>query len=540
GSRLDEVSLKSCKRNIKKRNKRGKDRTDPVVLNADATLNPNPAAPLVVIVHIETNEPTSACLRVSTGYREWVVSSSSATNSHAVNIFGLRPATTAAIDGVVVDAGGNDTSLATMEVTTAPLPDDFPPMTAFSEPRRMAKGYTFFGVGRWMPGAREENYGLAMAVDNEGQVVWYYKTDVHAVDDVQRISNGNLLIVDLSNLAGQAIEIDMLGNIVQRWQPRLWPTLDPDSTFVDTDTLHHDMLELPNGNFLTLSTELRVVEDFPTLDPESPTETANVVGDIVVELTRDGTIVSEWSTFDMFDVHRIGYLSVIMLWNGTYATSTRAWTWANAVFYDERDDSILVSSRHQNAIVKFSRSTGEVRWILSDPTGWGSEFQQYLLQPEEGTTFPYAQHAVEVTRRGTIILHDNGNFRAMPPNPPIPATENFSRAIEYRIDERAMTFKEVWSFGGNQYYANFVGDADPLRRNNRLITFGGQVKTSEGVPTDVFFGSSILAQILEIDLGHDDDDGDDSDDIVFELTIGDLSGRHNVYRSERLPSIGPR
>ena len=53
---------------------------------------------------------------------------------------------------------------------------------------------------------------------------------------------------------------------------------------------------------MVLSTELRVIEDFPTseTDPEAPKGTANVIGDIVVELTRQGDLVREIKLLDVF------------------------------------------------------------------------------------------------------------------------------------------------------------------------------------------------------------------------------------------------
>jgi hypothetical protein len=129
-----------------------------------------------------------------------------------------------------------------------------------------------------------------------------------------------------------------------------------------------------------------------------------------------------------------------------------------------------------------------------------------------------------------LLLHDNGNFRAVPPNAATPAASNFSRAVEYRIHERSMTFEQLWEFGGSQHYSTFLGDADRLASNNVLITFGGQAKTNDGVPSDDILSSRLSAQILEVNRSH-------APDILFELTIRDPSIRYTIFRSERLPRI---
>jgi hypothetical protein len=510
------------------------DTTAPVVLSSEVTINPNPRAPLVGIVNLETDEPTRAFLTVSDDERSWKLDSGCEfQTNHSIVVLGLRPGTTHHFQAEVVDRRFNRTSVPELELATAPLPTDFPPISVISNPAKMAPGVTIFGVASW-PFARNPFFGLIAAVDSQGEVVWYYRTNEHAVDDVRRASNGNLIVTDIAFLAGRVLEIDMLGNVVQQWHPRLHPFPAPGSTLVDTDTLHHEVIELPNGNFMSLSSELRVIDHFPTLNPTVPTETANVVGDIVVEFQRDGSIVNEWKLFDMLDPRRIGYLSVTGLWDATYGwprRGTRAWTWSNAVIYDEKDDAIIVSMRHQNAVMKFSRETGGITWILGDPKGWGTEFQQYLLTPAPGTTFAYAQHAPEITQRGTLLLHDNGNFRAMPFDPPLPAALNFSRAIEYRIDEEAMSVEELWSFGGNQYYATFVGDADFQESENTvLITFGGQSKTVAGTPSDRIVGDHLSAQILEVE-------HTDAPEVVFQLTIDHPVRNYTVFRSERDPGF---
>jgi hypothetical protein len=495
------------------------DTTAPVVLSSEASINPNPRAPLVGIVNLETDEPTRAFLTVSDDARSWELDSGCEfQTNHSIVVLGLRPDTTHRFQADVVDQRFNKTSVPELELVTEPLPADFPPISVISDPDKMAPGVTLFGVASW-PFFRDPFFGLIAAVDSQGEVVWYYRTNEHAVDDVRRASNGNLVVSDIGFLAGRALEIDMLGNVVQQWHPRLHPSPAPDSTLVDTDTLHHEMIELPNGNLMTLSSELRVIDDFPTLDPAAPTETANVIGDIVVEFHRDGSIVNEWKLFDMIDPRRIGYLSAAGLWDMTYGSppgGPRAWTW---------------SMRHQNAVMKFSRETGGITWILGDPTGWGAEFQQYLLTPAPGTTFQYGQHGPEITRQGTLLLHDNGNFRALPFDPPVPAAFNFSRAIEYRIDEDAMSIEELWSFGGNQYYSTFLGDADLQEsKNTVLITFGGQAKTAAGTPSDQLLFDHLSAQILEVEHA-------DAPEVVFQLTIDDPLRRYTVFRSERDPAF---
>jgi arylsulfate sulfotransferase len=72
-------------------------------------------------------------------------------------------------------------------------------------------------------------------------------------------------------------------------------------------------------------------------------------------------------------------------------------------------------------------------------------------------------------------LHDNGNFRASPfdGSEPVDDDLNYTRAVEYEIDEDAMTVRQVWEYGGTsseRIYSGSRGDADwMLETGNVLI-----------------------------------------------------------------------
>jgi len=130
--------------------------------------------------------------------------------------------------------------------------------------------------------------------------------------------------------------------------------------------------------------------------------------------------------------------------------------------------------------------------------------------------FQYHQHAPDITDEGTYMICDNGNFRASPFDPTLPNEENFSRAIEYDIDENSKEIEIVWEYGQSEeetLFTPFIGDADSLpQTGNVLITFGGTQQ-----PRIIEVTHTTPAQK------------------VFDLA---LSGTF-TYRSERLPSLYP-
>ena len=166
----------------------------------------------------------------------------------------------------------------------------------------------------------------------------------------------------------------------------------------------------------------------------------------MVEISAtNAAVLNTWSPINELDPRRISYL-IVTTPAGHGTPSTR-----NAVIEDPSDDSLIVSMRMQNAVIKFSRATGQLRWILGPPANWGPAWQPYLLTPVgDPFVWQYAQHAPILTPQGTLILFDNGNYRASPFDPTVPDSNNYSRAVEYSINEQTMEVSQVWDYGQNQ------------------------------------------------------------------------------------------
>ncbi len=133
---------------------------------------------------------------------------------------------------------------------------------------------------------------------------------------------------------------------------------------------------------------------------------------------------------------------------------------------DPSDDSLIVSLRDQNAVIKISRDTGQLRWILGPPDNWGPAWQPYLLTPVGDPFFwQYGQHAAVITPSGTLMLFDDGNFRASPFATSVTDSNNYSRAVEYSINEDTMEVSQVWDYGrtnvAQRLYSDHEGNAEP-------------------------------------------------------------------------------
>jgi hypothetical protein len=357
-------------------------------------------------------------------------------------------------------------------------------------------------------------------VDRDGEVVWYSSTST--VLDVRQLANGDLFIPLVTSIN----EVNMLGQTVKTWVvPTAWKVNN------------HEGVPTDHGTILYLSDASRVVTNFPTSATVSnaPTATTNVLYQTVVEISAtNAALLNTWSTIDMLDPKRISYLTFTF-------HNVMGWDWghANAIIEDPRDDSLIVSMRHQNAIIKFARATGQLKWIFGQHQDWSPAFQPYLFTAV-GKPFRwnFAQHAPKITPQGTLLLFDNGNYKAMPFNAWVSDATNYSRAVEYSVNEATKEVSQVWEYTSTneQLFAWSVGDADYLKQSgNVLITFGN-VTYVNGQHPSPYSTNAAMARIKEVT-------HEAVPEVVFDLALFDYANTNKtyagcfVYRSDRIPDL---
>jgi hypothetical protein len=406
----------------------------------------------------------------------------------------------------------------------------------------MEPGYQFIPLMAWPNGTLNPNIGYVLAIDNAGEVVWYLDL-AHTLDEPRLLPNGNLVFS--RGREGRLYEVDMLGNFVRQWHATGIPKeVDEGSIPVDTDSFHHDFTLMPNGNILTLSTEFRHYEDYPASEEDlTKTAPANVIGDVIVEFTPEGNVVRELKMLDILDPYRIAYDALqTFFWVGIYKDMVQPpgkdWTHVNSIDYSPADDCAIISVYHQDCVVKLDMNTGEIKWILGDHGNWKEPWQKYLLTPMgDDFEWQYHQHSAKLTPDGTLILYDNGLYRALPPNEKMKAADSYSRAVEFRIDEEAMTVEQVWQYKGkdaDRFFAPFISEVDLMpQTGNVLVTNGGLVDDKDGNPSDQILGGHHWSAIVEVTKTTPAEK-------VFEVVIKDTPpDGWAVYRSQRLPSLYP-
>ena len=220
---------------------------------------------------------------------------------------------------------------------------------------------------------------------------------------------------------------------------------------------HHEVIEKePDGNLLVLTSSLE-----------------GHIEDKIQEIDRQtGEVVNELIMEDIF--------------GGKYEDRVD-WTHLNTVSYQPETDTIVISPRNLESVVKLNWTTKEIQWILCDPRFWeGTEYEKYVLQPEGDFVYQFQQHTayqletdldgddqtIEVSmfdnhyvkvRKSDVLQYFDG--------------EKESYLLVYAVNEAEKTVKQikkiptVWS----TITSSAIYDAD----SNHIFGMCGHVKDSE-------------------------------------------------------------
>ncbi len=352
-----------------------------------------------------------------------------------------------------------------------------------------------------------DNESYTWIVDTNGDIRWYLKADeIRNPYDIRK--KGNMMGYDQTKdgalvwgMGQSYMKYDLMGReIFKRQLP-----------FSYIDFSHH-IEETPKGTYL-----LRVASsDFKRKDGKN----VRTVRDVIVEVDKDGNVLDEWRTMEILDPYRDVNLLALdqgavclnidaskaghtmskeeMEQQGAFGDVTgvgpgRNWAHINSVNYDPSDDSVILSVRNQSAVVKIGRDK-QVKWILASPAGWTGELAKKILTPVdakgkkiacenstcEGSDFDWTwtQHTAykvnEKSKPGLLDLtvFDNGDSRGME-QPALP-TDKYSRAVEYKIDEKNMTVQQTWEFGkerGIDWYSPITSVVEYQPKTDSLMVY---------------------------------------------------------------------
>lgn len=201
-------------------------------------------------------------------------------------------------------------------------------------------------------------------------------------------------------------------------------------------------------------------------------DTVNQSESVNLEVDAAGNVLRMWNLADI--------ISAAMIAGGddpsefVYPAPTD-WFHNNACAYRSSDNSLIVSSR-ENFVIALDYDSGNIRWILGDPTKHWYEFQslrQFSLTLAPGTLPPIGQHAISIWG-DQLLLFDDGtgsNFQQPPGE-----TRTYSAPRKYQIDLAAFEATETWHYYPDpSVYSPYCSSVYEDAPDNYLIdyTLGG-------------------------------------------------------------------
>lgn len=472
---------------------------DYTIKNPFIKVDPYDTSPLSALVMFETNEPVG--IQVTSGiekYEEPVTNKwEMEDTTHIIPVLGLYPGQDNKVLIEMTDEDG-ETKRSEVTITTNDLPDDFMETTLVeAHQEKMEDGLTYIVPTR----------GYLYAVDANADVRWYSSEDSRIV--FTRLANGHYLQTtkeDDDIQYNELLELDMLGKLHNAYH------IDIEGYDEDENNLiHHDVIEMPNGNLLAT-----------THEPNS-----DYVEDHMHEIDREtGETTQEINLRDIMPSNAPDE------YDGKNADDND-WIHQNAIWFDESDESILISGRSQDVILKVSYPLADLKWILGADEKWPEEYKDYLLEPKGDVKFPAGQHAIKVVNSSDtednpelkdIILFDNNEVFTRGDRD---ISKDFSQAIRYQINEAEMTVEQTWAYGkdrGESFFSHIIGNVQYLYGKDNIILNSGATKDDDS-PTGT------TGRIVEVD-ANDHDSGE-----IFELEVQgkEADSIEYTYRTWRLP-----
>ena len=395
-------------------------------------LNPYLIAPLTALIMFKTDKPETLSIIVKGKQADGDMRFDfPATSEHVVPVYGLY----GGYDNTVELSLGSGAKKV-LSIKTEALPETVKLPTKIETTAEYFKDNLMF-VG-------PTTAALVAGYDYKGDPRWH--CTLNLAFDIKRVKNGRLLVGTHRLLMPPyhttgIYEMGMIGKIYKEF--RL------------PGGYHHDQFEMEDGNLLIL-----------TQDPPRGT-----VEDMCVLVDRKtGAILKTWD-YQKSLPQDVG---------GSGSQDDHDWFHNTAVWYDKKTHSLTLSGRHLDAVINIDYDSGKLNWIIGDPDNWPQDMvDQYFFKPVgdvRNFDWQYEQHACVVVPDGDIMCFDNGHWRAKRKENYVPAKDNFSRGVRYRIDTQKMEIEQVWQFGkerGEDFFSTYICNVEYYSEGHYLVHSGG-------------------------------------------------------------------
>lgn len=404
----------------------------PCLADAHVIVNPYGISPLSALILFKTSDAVHITITVhgKKSSQDNLVHNFDASTSHMIPVLGLYEDYANTV--TITLSNGEER---TFTIKTEAFPQACHCTSMMSSADYMGDNFMF------LTPARKNN---PSAFDCHGNLRWLLTAKT--LFALKRLANGNILtgsprFCRLPYFSSGLFEMNLLGKVYKEYRmPGYY---------------HHDQIEMPDGNLLALSQ-----------NPHSDT-----VEDMAVLLDREtGKVLKTWDFKDFLPQNVAG----------SGSQDAHDWFHNNAVWYDEKTQSLTLSGRHQDAIVNIDYETSKLNWIIGDPEGWPQDMvEKYFFTPVGDVAkfdWQYEQHGCMICPDGSVMAFDNGQYRAKSKDKYIKNKDNFSRGVRYRIDTEKMEIEQLWQYGkelGQNFFSPYICNVDYYADGHYMVHSGG-------------------------------------------------------------------
>jgi arylsulfate sulfotransferase len=197
-------------------------------------------------------------------------------------------------------------------------------------------------------------------------------------------------------------------------------------------------------------------------------DTVDQTESVNLEVDAAGNVLRTWKLADIISAAMIAGGDDPSLFVFPAPTD---WFHNNTTTYRSSDDSLIVSSR-ENFVIALDYDSGDIKWILGDPTKHWHEFpslRAFALTLAAGSLPPIGEHALSMSG-DQLLLFDNGtgsNFQQPPGE-----TRDYSAPRKYQIDLDAFEATETWHYYPDpSVYSPFCSSVYEDAPDNYLIDY---------------------------------------------------------------------
>ena len=310
----------------------------------------------------------------------------------------------------------------------------------------------------------DEEVNYIFKLDNQGNLIFYKETGENALDfRKQYNSEGEVRYTYLQYLEnsfcgigginpGCVVIMDENYDVIEEVY---YQTSDGEEIMIDP----HGFIYIDDGHYILAAYEDIVVEEIP--EELGAQDDSAYLAVLYIQEIQDGEVLWEFCSQDY----------------EKFLSATTAVTWETSMeecsdymhfnsMYIDNDDNLLISCRNINSIIKVSRQTGELIWILG-----GSEDEFGLTEDQVFSR----QHSIIVTDDGSYMLFNNANEEVEA------GKTEVSSIIKLKVDEETMTVTE-YSKTDTEFFSNYMGAIRELDSENGIYLYSAGGDYTGGIP----------------------------------------------------------